>query len=226
MKRDCVGSECIGTKCRAATRPFSRFERPLNESPRLCRRMVTWQRRPCSSTMTANRMLLHLRPAYRTVIPKASKLRVSSVSALIGSERTRTRSQSSQPPNVNSPSRSSDRASTCAIQSLTSKATPGTCWSPVRRAGAVEQRLPLPASGATESAIVLGRRVAYIEPHVACAEALGALLERMGCQALPCSTVEQMRAAYAGPDDSGMTPGCWWRPIARRPSTCLMPAPR
>src|SRR6185369_1213958 len=64
-------------------------------------------------------------------------------------------------------------------------------------------RLLLPATGATDPASLRGQRVAYIEPHAACAEALGALLERMGCEALACNTPEQLRAACAGPDGRG-----------------------
>ena len=64
-------------------------------------------------------------------------------------------------------------------------------------------RLSLPASGASDPPTLLGHRVAYIEPHPACAEALGALLERMGCETLPCSTPEQLRAAFAGPHERG-----------------------
>jgi signal transduction histidine kinase/CheY-like chemotaxis protein len=66
--------------------------------------------------------------------------------------------------------------------------------------------LPLPRIAAPPSAPPLGYRVAYIEPHEASARALASLLARMGCQALPCRSADDLRAAMALPDDQGRPP--------------------
>jgi signal transduction histidine kinase/CheY-like chemotaxis protein len=52
----------------------------------------------------------------------------------------------------------------------------------------------------------LNARVAYIEPHAASAEALDALLKRMGCEALPCTTPDALRVALRGHDPAGRPP--------------------
>ncbi|HSW07211.1 CHASE2 domain-containing protein [Aquabacterium sp.] len=49
----------------------------------------------------------------------------------------------------------------------------------------------------------LGYRVAVVEPHEASAQALTCLLQRMGCQALRCSTAQALHAACTWPDAQG-----------------------
>ncbi|MBI5258256.1 MAG: CHASE2 domain-containing protein [Burkholderiales bacterium] len=78
---------------------------------------------------------------------------------------------------------------------VTSTPGQGSCFS-------VALELPLAAQAGPEPE-PLALRVAYIEPHPASAEALGMLLQRMGCQALRCDTPEALHAACAWPDERG-----------------------
>ncbi|WP_395703025.1 ATP-binding protein [Aquabacterium sp.] len=65
-------------------------------------------------------------------------------------------------------------------------------------------RLPLPnVEKARPEPEPLGYRVAFVEPHEASAQGLAALLQRMGCQALRCSTPEALHAACTWPDAQG-----------------------
>ncbi len=66
----------------------------------------------------------------------------------------------------------------------------------------VELALPL-ASRAEPEPPPLGLRVAFIEPHEASAQALAALLQRMGCQALRCTTAQALHEACTWPDAQG-----------------------
>lgn len=67
-------------------------------------------------------------------------------------------------------------------------------------------RLPLPAAPEQPATAALQARVAFIEPHPASAQALAGLLQRMGCEALPCEHPQDVRAALAQPDALGRPP--------------------
>jgi two-component system sensor histidine kinase BarA len=54
----------------------------------------------------------------------------------------------------------------------------------------------LPIAARTAGTTSLGQRVMFFEPHEASAQALAALLARLGCQAERCDTLEAMRARY------------------------------
>jgi signal transduction histidine kinase/CheY-like chemotaxis protein len=62
----------------------------------------------------------------------------------------------------------------------------------------VELPLPMARQAAAEPA-PLGQTVVYFEPHEASAQALGALLERLGCQAHRCHSPADLRDWLAGP---------------------------
>ena len=67
--------------------------------------------------------------------------------------------------------------------------------------------LPLPpAQVPPGEPAALGHRVAYVEPHDPSAEALQALLQRLGCQAVRCHSAAQLRQWLAA---VGAQPGPW-----------------
>ncbi len=68
--------------------------------------------------------------------------------------------------------------------------------------------LPMPAAGEPpEATPALNQRVAYIEPHDACADAIHSLLVRMGCEAQRCHDAGALRAWLAAGAD--VPDRCW-----------------
>jgi signal transduction histidine kinase/CheY-like chemotaxis protein len=68
--------------------------------------------------------------------------------------------------------------------------------------------LPMPAAGEPpEATPALNQRVAYIEPHDACADAIHSLLVRMGCHAQRCHDAGALRAWLAAGAD--VPDRCW-----------------
>ncbi len=78
--------------------------------------------------------------------------------------------------------------------------------SQLQRGSSFSVILPLPPLSAQRAAVPLAYRVAYIEPHEASARALAALLARIGCEALRCRSVDDVRDALARHDTQGRPP--------------------
>ena len=78
--------------------------------------------------------------------------------------------------------------------------------SQLQRGSTLSVTLPLPCLPAQPAAPPLAYRVAYVEPHETSARALAALLERIGCEALRCRSVDDLRAALGRNDAHGRPP--------------------
>ena len=90
--------------------------------------------------------------------------------------------------------------------------------SQLQRGSTLTATLPLPCLAAQPVVPPLAYRVAYIEPHEASARALAALLVRIGCEALRCRSVDDVRAAL-GRDDSHGRPS--WLLVAADDASSL-----
>ena len=75
--------------------------------------------------------------------------------------------------------------------------------SQLQRGSTFTVTLPLSRRADPWPVLPLAHRVAYIEPHEASARALDALLVRIGCEALHCRTVDEVRAALSQLDAQG-----------------------
>ena len=78
--------------------------------------------------------------------------------------------------------------------------------SQLQRGSTLSVTLPLPCLQAQPVSPPLAYRVAYVEPHETSARALAALLTRIGCEALRCRSVDDVRAALGRNDAHGRPP--------------------